>query len=210
LGPLVRRLLRCSSSGCIAVTPFDPARPSVIPELKSRLPAEVTVIDGGALAAETVAAIPKQMALLSGVGLLSNLVLLVFAFRSARLALLACAPGALGLLGTLTILSLTHIPLNLVSASALVLILGCGVDYGIFSVQGLTNPTRTSSVEFTGVLLTSSTSLAGFGTLSLASYRAIQTMGVAVGLGIGISALVALYLVPHLRSSTQALEGTPG
>ncbi len=210
LDSLVRRLLRCSSSGCIAVTPFDPARPSVIPELKSRLPPEVTVIDGGALAAETVAAIPKQMALLSGVGLLANLVLLVFAFRSARLALLACAPGALGLLGTLTILSLTHIPLNLVSASALVLILGCGVDYGIFSVQGLTNPTRTSSVEFTGVLLTSSTTLAGFGTLSLASYRAIQTMGLAVGLGIGISALVALFLIPHLRSSGRASESTAG
>jgi len=210
LGSLVRRLLRCSSSGCIAVTPFDPARPSVIPELRSRLPPEVTVIDGGALAAETVAAIPKQLALLSGVGLLSNLVLLVFAFRSARLALLACAPGALGLLGTLSILSLTQIPLNLVSASALVLILGCGVDYGIFAVQGLDSPTRTSGVEFTGVLLTSSTALAGFGTLSLASYRAIQTMGVAVALGIGISALVALFLVPHLRSSTHAWERTPG
>lgn len=210
LGSLVRRLLRCSSSGCIAVTPFDPARPSVIPELKSRLPPQVTVIDGGALAAETVAAIPKQLALLSGVGLLSNLVLLTFALRSARLALLACAPGALGLLGTLSILSLTHFPLNLVSASALVLILGCGVDYGIFAVQGLTNPRRASGVEFTGVLLISSTTLAGFGTLSLASYRAIQTLGVAVALGIGISALVALFLVPQLRSSTHARESTPG
>ncbi len=124
--------------------------------------------------------------------------------------MLACAPGALGLLGTLSILSLTHVPLNLVSASALVLILGCGVDYGIFAVQGLTNPARTSAVEFTGVLLTSSTTLAGFGTLSLASYRAIQTMGVAVGLGIGISALVALFLVPRLRSPRHGMASTPG
>jgi len=60
------------------------------------------------------------------------------------------------------------------------------------------------------VLLTSSTTLAGFGTLSLASYRAIQTMGVAVGLGIGISALVALFLLPHPRSSTRASESTAG
>ena len=77
------------------------------------------------------------------------------------------------------------------------LILGCGVDYGIFAVQGVTRAPRSSGVEFTGVLLTSTTTLAGIGTLSLASYRAIQSLGVAVGLGIGISAVVALFVVPN-------------
>ena len=89
-----------------------------------------------------MAQIPKQLALLSGIGLLLNFLLLVFAFRSIGEAFLACLPGALGLLGTLAILSLLHIPLNLVSASALVLILGCGVDYGIFAVQGMAHAAR--------------------------------------------------------------------
>jgi len=206
LGALVRRLLRCSDSGCIVVTSFEPSRLSSVVELRRELPRETVVIDGGALAADTVAQIPKQLALLSGVGLLLNLLLLVFAYRSTGVALLACLPGALGLLGTLAILALLHIPLNLVSASALVLILGCGVDYGIFAVQGVTRAPRSSGVEFTGVLLTSSTALAGFGTLSLASYRAIQSLGVAVGLGIGISAVVALFVVPNLWSGTRARE----
>jgi predicted exporter len=206
LGPLVRRLLRCANDGCLAASTFDPTQASVVPELRRQLPRGTRVIDGGALAAETVARIPEQLALLSGVGLLSNVLLLVAAFRSLRMALLACAPGAVGLLGTLATLSLLDTPLNLVSASALVLILGCGVDYGIFAVQGLTRSQGSSGLEFAGILLTSSTTLAGFGTLSLASYRAIQTLGVAVGLGIGISALAALFVVPHL-SLRQKLRG---
>ncbi|HZX42196.1 MAG TPA: MMPL family transporter [Myxococcaceae bacterium] len=206
LGALVRRLLRCFGSGCIVVTSFEPSRLSVVAELRRELPPETVVIDGGALAADTVAQIPKQLALLSGVGLLLNLLLLAFAYRSPSLALLACLPGALGLLGTLAILALLRIPLNLVSASALVLILGCGVDYGIFAVQGVTRATKSSGVELTGVLLTSATALAGFGTLSLASYRAIQSLGVAVGLGIGISAVVALFVVPNLWGRNKARE----
>jgi predicted exporter len=202
LGALVTRLLRCSGSGCIVVTSFEPARVSAVAGLRGDLPPEAVVIDGGALAADAVAQIPKQLALLSGVGLLLNLLLLAFAYRSTELAVLACLPGMLGLLGTLAILSLLHIPLNLVSASALVLILGCGVDYGIFAVQGVTRTAGNSGVEFTGILLTSSAALAGIGTLSLASYRAIQSLGIAVGLGIGISALVALFVVPSLRSRT--------
>jgi predicted exporter len=209
LGALVRRLLRCSGSGCIAVTSFEPSRLSAVAELRRELPRETVVIDGGALAADTVAQIPRQLALLSGVGLLLNLLLLAFAYRSTGVALLACLPGALGLLGTLAILPLLHIPLNLVSASALVLILGCGVDYGIFAVQGVTRAARNSGVEFTGVLLTSSTTLAGVGTLALASYRAIQSLGVAVGLGIGISAVVALFVIPSLCSGTRAREAAP-
>jgi predicted exporter len=204
LGVLVGRLLRCSSSGCIVVTSFEPTADSAVVELRRMLPAETVVIDGGALAADSVAQIPKQLALFSGIGLLLNFLLLAFAFRSSGEAALACLPGALGLLGTISILSLLRIPLNLVSASALVLILGCGVDYGIFAVQGISHRPENAGVEFTGILLTSSTALAGIGTLSLASYRAIQSLGVAVGLGIGISATVALFVVPNLRGPPRA------
>jgi predicted RND superfamily exporter protein len=55
-------------------------------------------------------------------------------------------------------------------------------------------------------VLTSTTTLAGIGTLALASYRAIQSLGVAVGLGIGISAVVALFVVPNLWGGKKARE----
>jgi len=206
LEPLLKRLLRCSPDGCIAVSSFKAASAAELSSISSQLPAGVIVIDAGSLAAETVAQIPRQLVLLTGVGLLLNLLLLGFAYRSVRLAIAACLPGCLGLLATLAALSAMRVPLNLVSGSALVLILGCGVDYGIFALQGLAGSNPESRVESTGVMLTSITALAGFGTLVLASYRALQSLGEAVGLGIVISAAAAIFLLPGLY---QGLRSQP-
>jgi uncharacterized protein len=198
LEPLLKRMLRCGAQGCIAVTSLQARDNAHIGSLARELPSGAVFLNAHALAENTVAGIPRQLALLSCLGLVLNVVLLGFAYRSGRLALIACLPGCLGLAGTIAILAAFHVPLNLVSASALVLILGCGVDYGIFALQGLTSPSAASGVESMGVLLTSLTALAGFGTLVLASYRALQFLGAAVGLGIILSALSALFLLPGL------------
>ena len=65
LGALVRRLLRCSGSSCIVVTSFEPSRLAAVAELRRELPPETVVIDGGAARTH---GIPRQLALLSGVG----------------------------------------------------------------------------------------------------------------------------------------------
>ncbi|HZH04135.1 MAG TPA: MMPL family transporter, partial [Myxococcaceae bacterium] len=124
--------------------------------------------------------------------------LLAFVYRSLRLAVAACLPCCLGLILTLGLLAAADVPVNLVSASALVLVLGCGVDYGIFVLQELTGPASASAVESTGVLLASVTTLAGFGTLVLASHRALQSLGAAVGLGIVFTAAASIFLLPGL------------
>jgi uncharacterized protein len=209
LEPLLKRMLRCSAAGCLAVTPLQLRDPLQVASLARELPSGAALLNAHALAENTVARIPRQLALLSGLGLLLNVVLLAFAYRSLRLALIACLPGCLGLAGTIAILAAIHVPLNLVSASALVLILGCGVDYGIFALQGLTSPSEVSGVESMGVLLTSLTALAGFGTLVLASYRALQFLGSAVGLGIILSAVCALFLLPGLYTALSSRATKP-
>ncbi len=196
LEPLLKRMLRCGAQGCLAVTSLHVRDAAQVGSLARALPSGAALLNARALAENTVAKIPRQLALLSCFGLFLNVALLAFAYRSVRLAILACLPGCLGLAGTIAILAATHVPLNLVSASALVLILGCGVDYGIFALQGLTSPSPFAGMESMGVLLTSLTALAGFGTLVLASYRALQFLGAAVGLGIILSSLSALFLLP--------------
>jgi uncharacterized protein len=198
LEPLVKRMLRCSADSCIAVTPVQPRGPAQAASLSAELPTGAMLLSAEALANDTMAKIPRQLAFFSGLGLALNVLLLAFAYRSPRLALAACLPACLGWAGTMAVLAASHVPLNIVSASALVLILGCGVDYGIFALQGLTRPSRVKGVESTGVVLTGLTSLIGFGTLVLASYRALQTLGAAVGLGILISAAGAVVLLPGL------------
>jgi predicted RND superfamily exporter protein len=127
-------------------------------------------------------------------------VLLAFAYRSVVRAILACLPCLVGLLATLGVLAAVRVPLNLVSASSLVLILGCGVDYGIFVLQEVTGERPSSAVESTGVLLASLSTLSGFGTLVLAHHGALQSLGAAVGLGVLASALASLFLLPGLHA----------
>jgi|GEM_PF-4521541 len=198
LQSLLNRLLRCSADECIAVTSFVP-KGSLAAQLISRsLPAGASLLDSGALATETVAQLPRQLAILSAVGLLVNVIILAAAYRSMRFAILACLPCCLGLLGTLGILAAARVPLNLVSASALVLVLGCGVDYGIFALQEAAGPSLNTAVGSTGVLLASFSTLAGFGTLMLASHRALQSLGAAVGIGVTTSSAAAIFLLPGL------------
>lgn len=191
---LKRRFLRCGSNGCLAVTSLRVGAPG---RLQS-LPPGATLLDAGVLAERTLAQLPKQLALLCGAGLAFNLLLLALVYRSVRWALAACLPCCLGLLLTLGSLAALGIPLNLVSASALVLVLGCGVDYGIFVLEELSGSASHSAVESTGVMLAAVTTLAGFGTLVLASHRALQSLGAAVGLGIVVTAGTSIFLLPGL------------
>lgn len=208
LQPLLNKLLRCSADGCIAVTSFVPQGGQAAQQISSLLPAGASLLDAGAMAAQTVAQLPRQIAILSGVGLLVNIVILAAAYRSLRLAIVACLPCCLGLLGTLAILAAARVPLNLVSASALVLILGCGVDYGIFVLQEVDGPTPSSAVGSTGVLLAAFSTLAGFGTLVLASHRALQSLGAAVGIGVAASAAAAVFLLPGLYQGLRSRKGS--
>ena len=199
LGPLVAQALRCHpGQSCMVVTTFERAEGSSVASLELALPRGAKLVDGAALAADTVAQIPKQLMLLCCVGLLANVLLLGLAYRSIRAALVATLPCVLAMLATVGLLAATGTPLNLVSASALVLVLGCGVDYGIFVLHGLEGRGEPTGTEALGVLLASGTTLAGFGTLALAQHRALQSIGVAVGLGISGSAVAALVLMPGL------------
>jgi predicted exporter len=198
LKSVLNRFLRCSADGCIAVTSFVPKGPEAVELISRSLPSGAVLLDSGAVAAETLAQLPRQLAILSGVGLLVNIIILAGAYRSLRLAIIACLPCFLGLLATLAILAVAHVPLNVVSASALVLVLGCGVDYGIFALQEVAGPGPNTAVGSTGVLLASLSTLAGFGTLVLASYRALQSLGTAVGIGVAASAAASIFLLPGL------------
>lgn len=198
LGPIVSRALRCTPQGCRAVTAFERNPSTSMAQLSLVLPQGTQVVDGASLAADTVAQIPEQLLLLCGLGLLANLVMLGVAYRSLKSAVVATLPCVLGLVGTVGVLAATGTPLNLVSASALVLVLGCGVDYGIFVLHGVEGTKAPSGVEAMGVFLASSTTIAGFGTLAMASHKSLQSLGVAVGLGIVGSAAAALLLLPGL------------
>jgi predicted exporter len=203
---LANQAIRCrapESRDCIAVTAFRKANDVPIEAIGAAKPAGALLVDGGALAAVTMAEIPRQLLLLCGIGLLSNILVLIIAYRSLRLAVAACLPCLVGLLLTVGVHAAVGIPLNLVSASALVLVLGCGVDYGIFALGGIVKAGRAprTGVEALGVLIAALSTLCGFGTLAMSDQPAMKSLGVAVGLGILVSGLGALFVLPGLYAA---------
>jgi predicted exporter len=194
--PLVARAVHCDR-GCEVMTALRRRTPDVA-ALAGLLPQGASLVDAQALAAQTLVQIPRQLLFLCGVGWLSNVLLLALAYRSLRAGVLACLPCLLGLLGTLGILSAARVPLDLVSGSALVLIVGCGVDYGIFLFHGLSTRAAGHGVDALGVVLTSGATLLGFGTMAFAGHRALQSIGLAISIGIALSGAATLFLMPGL------------
>ncbi len=199
VGDLAARSLRCTAEGCRAISILEKEPGATI----VGLPADIWLIDGEQLASSTVEKIPRQLFRLCGLGLLANVLMLSFAWRSLRLGILACAPCLLGLMGSVAAFSVLGRPLDLVSASGLVLVLGCGVDYGIFVLQGLEGQ-KPTGVEAVGVLLASTSTLAGFGTLAFATYPALASLGIAIGMGILITGLATLLVLPGLHKLGRA------
>jgi len=125
------------------------------------------------------------------------LVLVGILLRSALRMGAALVPVCTGLVAAMGGMALLGIPLNVFSMVAAVLIIGLGVDYGVFMVM------RRSGEEGLGtekaVLVSGLTTLAGFGALALALHPALQTIGFTVLLGIGAAFPSALLVIPAFQ-----------
>lgn len=121
------------------------------------------------------------------------LVLLVLQvrYRGRRAGWLAFLPSALVALATLGLFGLLRIPVNVVAAISVVIVLGMGVDYGIFAVDGARRPQHVGAT-LSSLLVSCLTTLFVFGTLALSGQPALRAMGLTTGTGI----LLALLLAP--------------
>jgi predicted exporter len=125
------------------------------------------------------------------------LVLVGMLLRSAVRMGAALVPVCTGLVVAMGGMAVLGIPLNVFSMVAAVLIIGLGVDYGVFMVM------RRADEEGLGtekaVLVSGLTTLAGFGALALALHPALHTIGVTVLLGIGAAFPSALLVIPAFQ-----------
>lgn len=125
--------------------------------------------------------------------------LLGLLFRNLKKVLLAMVPVVTGTLFMFGVMGGCGIEFNLFNIVAGILIIGLGVDYGIFMVcrvsEGLNHATE-SAVFVSGL-----TTLAGFGVLVLARHPALHSIGITVLLGIIAAIPSALFVIPSLYGS---------
>ena len=173
------------------------------PELISRLEAELTRMPGVTLVSQTrfgrqlsqeIASDFNRFIFFAG---LAVLVLLLLLFRRLSDVLLALLPVLTGLLVMFGGMGWLGLEMNLFNVVASILIIGLGVDYGIFMVcHGQQEQSLASS---RAVLVSGLTTLVGFGSLVLAEHPAMHSIGLTVLLGISAAVPTAVLVIPAIR-----------
>jgi len=125
------------------------------------------------------------------VGAIVVLIVLQLRYRRPVRGLLAFLPAALAAGATLGIFGLFAVPVNVVHAISLLVVLGMGVDYGIFAVDAADDLERQGST-LTSLLVSCVTSVFVFGVLALSELSVLRAIGLTTGVGV----LLALALSP--------------
>lgn len=153
------------------------------------------------LGRQTAAALARDVALLGGLGMLLCLTMLAFVLGSVRSALVALTPPALAMIcagGLFGWLHLAGYTLPAVGLGSVLLILGLGVDDGIYVVDALQGGGQRMRPVRRAILLTTATSLLGFGALAVAQSPALRALGQVACVGLTLDLVVALVIVPAL------------
>jgi multidrug efflux pump subunit AcrB len=141
-------------------------------------------------------------------------VVVLLDFRSLLCTVLALLPMSLGLAQLFGVMGWLNIPLNPANMIVLPLILGIGVDDGVHVVHDFLRQRgryRLSASTATAVLITSLTTMMGFGSLMLAGHRGLQSLGRVLTLGVCCCLLTSVVLLPAIFAwaTRHRREATP-
>ena len=116
--------------------------------------------------------------------------LLAFRYRSWRPVVAAALPSVIVALVILGGLSVASVEPNLIHVMSLIMVMGMGVDYGIFCVDSAAAG-RAFGATLLSLLVSCLTTVLVFGTLAFSSQPTLQAIGVTTGFGILLSYLLA-------------------
>lgn len=135
---------------------------------------------------------------LVGAGVLVIAVIAAIRYRRPRLALIAVAPAVLAAGTTLSLLTWFGFALNLVHLLGVLLVMGFGVDYAIFLLEGRGNSDEKGATLVALVAACIST-VFSFGLLALSGFPVLRALGLSIGTGV----LLSLILAPALLGLLQ-------
>lgn len=135
-------------------------------------------------------------------GVLVFLILLID-FRSLSAAALAMIPLVIGIVWMLGLMGILGLSFNVANLIAVPLIIGVGIDNGVHVVHRLRLEGERGMgvvLRHTGraILIASLTTMIGFGSLSLASHRGLESLGLILLLGVGSCLVTSTVVLPNL------------
>ncbi|GJG95371.1 hypothetical protein CBA19C6_12800 [Cupriavidus pauculus] len=126
------------------------------------------------------------------------MVALLLAWRYGRSGWRALAPTLLAAAFSVAMLGWLQVPLQLFSILALALLLGVGVDYGIFLLE---HPG--DGVSWTAIVLGAASTLLAFGLLALSSTPALHAFGMTMLSGVGAVWVLSPWFRPAAANVAQ-------
>ncbi|NNE35073.1 MAG: MMPL family transporter [Rhodothermales bacterium] len=129
--------------------------------------------------------------------------ILWFQFRSLTKIVLCFLPVLCGICGIVVVMALLNIELNMLTLSIAPLLVGIGIDDGIHIVERLHQGQRRDEVfREAGSCMTATTltTVAAFSCMVLADFDGVQEMGLLGVVGLVVSLLAAVHLLPWALS----------
>ncbi|MCA9176087.1 MAG: MMPL family transporter [Planctomycetales bacterium] len=133
--------------------------------------------------------------------LLAVAAVLMLDLRSIRLTLLAMLPMAMGLVQLMSLLGWLGIPLNPANMVVLPLMIGIGIDAGVHLLHDYRRRSggyRPSDSTATAILVTSATTMIGFGSMMVSRHQGLIGLGQALTLGVFCCLVNSLVVLPAL------------
>lgn len=147
---------------------------------------------------DTLGSLRRHVAWVLGIGGILVALALVPLLKGRAWA--ALAPAALGVAAGLGCLGFSGLPLNLAGLLGLALILGMGIDYGIFVQES----SRQRASALVAINLGAATNMIAFGMLAFSSTPALKAFGLVLGAGLGAAWLTAPCFAPPSEGSPHA------
>jgi hopanoid biosynthesis associated RND transporter like protein HpnN len=133
--------------------------------------------------------------------LLAVAIILMLDFRSVRHTLLAMIPMGLGIVQMCGVLGLLGISLNPANMIVLPLILGIGIDDGVHVIHDYLRQRgtyRISNSTASAVVITSATTMIGFGSMMFSRHQGLRSLGQVLTLGVLCCLVCSLLVLPPL------------
>ncbi|MBS0207028.1 MAG: MMPL family transporter [Planctomycetes bacterium] len=122
--------------------------------------------------------------------------------RAVGHSILAMVPPGIGMGITFGLLVILGIPLNPANLIILPLILGIGVDNGVHIVHDCRAQSHriycTAPSTINAIMLTSLTTMVGFGSMMTAAHRGLYSLGAVLTIGVGACLFVSLVTLPAI------------
>jgi predicted exporter len=131
-------------------------------------------------------------------------ILLWIDFRTLRHTVMALAPLTVGIVWMMGSMSLLDIQMNFINIFVTTMIIGIGVDYGIYVLHRYLDVRDRPDAEYTGglqetgkaVVAAAMSTTLGFGSITFSHYPGLVSTGKVAALGAICTSLVAITLLP--------------